>query len=470
MAVAVGNEPEPVVARGAARHGEDLAVDVEVPRGLLALPKEELLRREIRGDGQHRMAFYHAQRANPALDTWNTEQVILAAMADEEEQSGAQKEKQVKLPSAWGGVAEKNNGPKRWSADGRGDDPTVRIVHAPSKDGIGTGKAFFFLFGFKRASQRDQTMLKRELEQIDDDVETLRNAGYTVVVDPQATREDFIATVNGTGEGAAGLVPAGFYWSAHGNEDGSIECCDGGTVAPADVSADKLAAGLRLAIFGACYVGSRSRTWRNALGGKALVVGWGRPVTIDRAVDFLQPDPETTTDLDDLIQRWLLTDEPLPMDADEPASLPASASSLGRVGPLAERIKVVAEMLGARYREHGSHIDLEVPLPEGRSHFVQAFLIDASDPFCEGEILFGVEASVGEMTALVTPSMLLAGVGRAGYGRVALVKSDTDMPRIVSQAFVPLARATDQDLAAQIYQTAAKADALEHAIFGGDSG
>lgn len=53
---------------------------------------------------------------------------------------------------------------------------------------------------------------------------------------------------------------------------------------------------------------------------------------------------------------------------------------------------------------------------------------------------------------------------------VALVKSETDMPRIVTQAFLPLARATDQDIAAQIYQAASKADALEHAIFGGDLG
>lgn len=395
-------------------------------------------------------------------------------MADEPEAAKDDaKEKEVKLPAGWGGGgggASKQGGPKRWSADARGDDPTVRVVHAPLKDGIGTGKAFFFLFGFKRASQRDQQMLKRELEQIDDDVETLRNAGYTVVLDPQGTREDFIATVKGEAEGAAGLVPAGFYWSAHGNEDGSIECCDGSTIKPADITPDTVSPGLRLAIFGACYVGARSRTWRTALGGKALVVGWGRPVTIDRAVDFLQPDEESTTDLDDLIRRWLLTDEALPIDAGEPAALPASASSLGRIGVLAERIKVVAEMLGARYREHGSHMDLEVPLPDGRSHFVEAFLIDASDPFCEGEILFGVEANVGEMTALVTPTMLLAGVGRAGYGRVALVKSETDMPRIVTQAFLPLARATDQDIAAQIYQAASKADALEHAIFGGDLG
>jgi len=390
-------------------------------------------------------------------------------MADPEEKEP--KPKELKLPAAWGAAAaDKGAGPKRWNASGRGDDPTVRVVHAPLAEGIGTGKAFFFLFGFKRASQRDQQMLKRELEQIDDDIETLRNAGYTVVVDPQGTREDFVGAVSGTGEGAVGLVPAGFYWSAHGNEDGSLECCDGGLVRPEDVVAEKLAKGLRLAIFGACYVGSRSRTWRKALGGEALVVGWGRPVTIDRAVDFLKSNPETTTDLDDLIQRWLLTDEPLPVDPGEPSPLPASASSLGRIGDLEERIKPIAEMLGARHRTHGTHIDLEVPLPEGRSQFVEAFLIDASDPFCEGEILFGVEANVGEMTALVTPAMLLAGIGRAGYARIALVKSDSDMPRIVAQAFVPLARATDQDLAAQIYQTAAKADALENAIFGGDMG
>lgn len=158
-------------------------------------------------------------------------------MADEPEAAKDDaKAKEVKLPAGWGGGgASKQGGPKRWRADARGDDPSVRVVHAPLKDGIGTGKAFFFLFGFKRASQRDQQMLKRELEQIDDDVETLRNAGYTVVIDPQG-----------------------------------------------------------------CY------------------------------------------------------------------------------------------------REHGSHMDLEVPLPEGRSHFVEAFLIDASDPFCEGEILFGVEANVAK--------------------------------------------------------------------------
>src|SRR5260221_6924792 len=227
---------------------------------------------------------------------------IIAAMDDKRE---------VKMPAAWGSAA---SGPKKWSAAARGDDPTVRVTHAPLGDGIGTGKAFFFVFGFKRAAPRDQEMLTNELAHIDDDIQTLREHGYTVVVDPQATKDELVELVEGRGVGAEGLVPAGFYWSAHGHEDGAVETCDAGSVRPTDIDPAKAHPGLRLPIFGACHVGSRSRTWRTALGGKALVVGWGQPVTIGPAVDFLDHRPETTTDLADLIARWRLTDAPLPVD------------------------------------------------------------------------------------------------------------------------------------------------------------
>lgn len=400
-----------------------------------------------------------------------------AAETRPEEDAADDKPKVPIVPAAWGDTSKRQE-PKRWNAGQRTDDPTVRVVHAPLQPGIGDGKAFFFLFGFKRAAQVDKMMLERELGQIDDDIETLRNAGYTVVVDPQGTREDFVQCVTGQGEGAVGLVPAGFYWSAHGHYDGALECCDGGTVRPEHVETDKVSPGLRLAVLGACYVGSRSRTWRKALGGKVLVVGWGRPVTIDRAVDFLAPDDATTTDLDDLIRRWLLTDEPLPVDAED-TRIPPAAALGGKIGALSERIKTIAEMLGARWRErtgpefggegHG-HIQLEVPLPDGRTHFVEAFLLDGTDPYIEGEVLLGVEANVGEISALSTPQSLLAGIGRPGFGRIALVKSETDMPRIVAQSFVSFARSTDQHLAAHLFQVALKADAIEKELFGGDAG
>lgn len=375
----------------------------------------------------------------------------------------------IKAPTAWGDVTKKAQ-PKRWSAEGRGDDPTVRIIHEPLAQGIGTGKSFSFLFGFKRAARVDQGMLERELAEINDDIEVLRNAGYTVVVDPQATRDDFIAKVEGRGEGVDGLVPAGFYWSAHGHADGGIECCDGGVVYPTDLDPAKVSPGLRLAIFGACYVGARSVTWRNALGGRPLVVGWGRPVTIDRAVDFLQAKPETNTDLDDLIRRWLLSDEALPNFADEHGGLPERASTRGRIGELAERVKPIAEMLGARWREEGNIIKLEVPLANRRSQFVELFLVDASEPYCEGEVLVGVESRIGETSTLVDVQLALAGSGHAGYGRIALVRSETDMPCLVGQSFTPFARATDQDIAAHLYQVALKADAIEAKLFGGDAG
>lgn len=391
-----------------------------------------------------------------------------AAEAKKDEATDEQPEKKPVLPAKWRSDGDKPAA-KTWGTPVASvADPGARVVHAPLAEGIGTGKAFFFLFGFKKANRVDRQMLARELEHIDDDIEVLRRAGYTVVVDREAVREDFIATVTGEGEGAAGLVPAGLYWSAHGHADGGIECCDGALVRPGDVDPARVKDGLRLAIFGACYVGSRSRTWRTALAGRPLVVGWGQPVTIDRAVDFLQPSESTNTDLDDLIRRWLLTDDPIPVEADEGAGLPEPASDAGRLGELAGRIQKIADMLGARWRERGGHYDVSVPLDGGRSQVVQAFLIDGTEPFCESEVLFGVEAAAGDATALVDLGLLFRGQGRAGYGRIALTKGGADVARIVVQSFTPFARATDQDLAAHVYRVALRADALEQQLYGGD--
>ena len=203
-------------------------------------------------------------------------------------EAGEEKPPEVKLPEAWAKKdKERRGGPKTWSVGTRTDDPTRRVVHPPAADGIGTGKAFLFLFGFRIHSPRDQEFLEKELKEIEDDIAVLRDAGYTVVVDPQATRQDLLDAVTGRGEGVEKLVPAGIYWSAHGSEDGSVQTCDGGFVRPDDLEPERVDPGLRLMIFASCYVGSRSRTWRKALGGRPMVVGWGRPVTIDRAVEFL---------------------------------------------------------------------------------------------------------------------------------------------------------------------------------------
>ena len=366
-------------------------------------------------------------------------------------------------PSAWGGAKE---GPKVWSGDTRTDDPSVRKIFPPLAKGIGDGRAVHFLFGFRLGSKNDQDMMAREIEHIQDDIEVLRNAGYTVVLDPQGTKREFLDAVAGKGEGAEGLVPAALYWSGHGHEDGALDCCDGALVRPSDLDPATVSPGLRIAILAACYVGAHSRTWKKALGDRPLVVGWGRPVTIDRAVDFLDANPETETDLDDLIRRYLLADNPLPGEKDN-AYNPLEPKA-GRVAELPKRMQSVAAMLGARWREHPKTIEIDVPLPERRSHYVHLSVVDSAQPYSEGEPLLAVEGDVGEITTVVDIPMLLAGISDPGYARVVLVKGDKEMPRICAQGFLPLARVRDADLAALVYQVAATADEIERRIFGGD--
>ncbi len=376
---------------------------------------------------------------------------------------------EVKMPEAWAKKdKQRRAGPKTWTEGARTDDPTKRVVHAPVAEGFGTGKAFLFLFGFRIHSPRDQEFLEKELKELDDDIAVLRGAGYTVVVDPQATRQDLLDAVTGRGEGVEQLAPAGVYWSAHGSEDGSVQTCDGGHVAPDDLQPDQVHAGLRLMVFASCYVGSRSRTWRKALGGRPMVVGWGRPVTIDRAVEFLQSRADTETDLDDLIRRYLLTDAPIPGE-DGLAYAPVDdASSRGRLGDVPERLRTVVEMLGAKWKTEPHWVQVDVPLEDRRWEQVKVFVVESSEPYCEGEPMLAAESDVGELTAVVDPATLLSGFGGPGYARVSLVKSGTDMPRIVVQGFLPIARARDQDLAALVYQVAQVADRLEQRIFGGD--
>ncbi|KUL25505.1 caspase family protein [Actinoplanes awajinensis] len=364
---------------------------------------------------------------------------------------------EVFLPADWANVP---SGPKHWTADSRSDDPAARVVHEPTGAGPGDGKTFHFLFGYKTASEQDRSMLAEELAHIDDDVAVLRGAGFTVVVDRQATRQDLLDAVAADGT-------AGFYWSSHGGADGRLQCCDGALVSPADIDPATVTPGLRLAVLGACYVGAYAPAWRTAFGGHPLVAGWGRPVTLERAVDFLEAGQDPDVGLDDLIARWLLTDAPLPPDP-AVAGLPPAAVTGGRAKGIARRIRGFTGHLGATWEKHDSHYAVTVPLPAGRTHEVVVFVVDGAEPFSEGVELCGMEARVGPTSALVTPERLLAGSARPGYGRIALVAGETGVPEIVTQSFTPLAGTSSQQLAAHCYQVALHADALEFEIFGTD--
>jgi len=289
------------------------------------------------------------------------------------------------------------------------------------------------------------------------------------VLDEEATRKDFLGAVHGDAEGAHGLQTAGVFWLAHGHADGAIECSDGGVVRPGDVEAARVPSTLALVVFAACYTGSHAPAWRRALGGGPLVVGWGRPVTIDRAVEFLTPDEATETDLDDLIRRYLLEGAHVPEAREVRFSPLDPAAKAGRSSDLPKRLEGVVHMLRAETREIDGRLQLRVPLADGRMHVAEVFVVDGNEPFCEGELLLGVECDVGELTHVVDVPMLLSGVETSRLARVTLVRGEAEVPRIVTQGFVPLARVRDMDVAALVYQVCTYADTLERRIFGGDA-
>ena len=392
----------------------------------------------------------------------------------------------VKAPDGWG----KQKGTRAWQEGKRADDPDKRQVLAPLKKGLGDGKVFHFLFGLKIHSPNDRRLFGEAREHINDDVEILRNAGYTCVIDEQAVHQDFTGAVYGEAEDVKGLKPAGVFWLAHGHDDGAIETCDGGVVSPDDIDANKVPESLKLVVFAACYTGSCSRTWRKALGGRPMVVGWGRPVTIDRAVEFLNEDADTDTDLDDLIRRYMLSDTPVPQQLEVRFSPLSAAAGAGRSGDLPKRLDGVISILHAKkLKEDDTGVMIDIPLdmetlpalkpPEGqeapppqtrrRWHRAKIFVVDGNEPFAEGELLLGVECDVGELSSVVDVPMMLSGIEANRYARAMLVESEKEMPRIVTQGFMPLSRVRDMDIASLAFQTCMYADVLEKRIFGGDS-
>jgi hypothetical protein len=365
-----------------------------------------------------------------------------------------------------GGFGWTDRSPKSWGSGGRGDDPAVRVVHPPTGSGVGNGKSFLFIFGLRIARDTDQMMVRRETEQLQDDIAVLCSQGFTVVYDPQGGKKDFLDALYGQGEGVEGLVPAGIYWSAHGHDDGRIECCDGQLVAHTEVETAKVSPGLRLMVFGACYTGSFAKRWREALGGHPLVVGWGRPVTIDRAVEFLQSNPDTDTDFDDLVTRYILADTPIP-PLPEQGTQPA-ASVQGRKEELAGRVGPISELLGSAWREQDTHYEMMIHLPGNRRHVVRLFAMLGTNEYLEGRPLVGIESEVGELSRIVEPEVLFSVTGVPSFARVSLVQGKNDMPDIVVQGFLTHANATNTDVAALAYQVARAADELEFKIFGSD--
>jgi hypothetical protein len=149
-------------------------------------------------------------------------------------------------------------------------------------------------------------MRLHELDHIGDDVAALRAAGYRVLVDLHGDLTTLTDALQGTHPDATGLETAGVYWSGHGDTDGTIQTHEGLWIAPEQIPPEVAKRGhVKLFVMSACDAGNHAPRWQKAMGAQALIIGWGAPITIARAVEFLVPDDANAKGLDDLLARQL---------------------------------------------------------------------------------------------------------------------------------------------------------------------
>ena len=192
------------------------------------------------------------------------------------------------------------------------------LVYDPTGSGPGDGQVFFFLFGFGASADSDFVMRSNEIDHIGDDVAALRAAGYRVLVDLHGDLTTLTDALQGTHPDASGLKAAGVYWSGHGDADGTIQTHEGLWIAPEQIPPEVAQRGhVKLFVMSACDAGNHAPRWQRAMGAQAQIIGWGAPITIARAVEFLVPDEANAKGLDDLLARHLgaravAADGPLP--------------------------------------------------------------------------------------------------------------------------------------------------------------
>jgi hypothetical protein len=180
------------------------------------------------------------------------------------------------------------------------------LVYEPTGSGPGNGKAFFLLFGFVSTVDVDLAMRMTDIDHIGDDVAALRAAGFRVVVDLHADLESLNAALAGTHPEAGGAPAAGVFWSGHGDDDGTIATHEGGWIAPEQIVPEAAQKGtVKLFVMSACHAGNHVPRWQKALGPQAQIIGWGAPITNQRAIEFLVPDDKNAKGFDDLLEKHL---------------------------------------------------------------------------------------------------------------------------------------------------------------------
>ncbi|APR79246.1 Hypothetical protein A7982_04593 [Minicystis rosea] len=411
----------------------------------------------------------------PAPVGWNAHPQYAPASSVVREAPVSQQAAQPAQPSIAANAATSSGAAPRPTAGSIRDLPRG-LIYEPTGSGPGNGKVFFFLFGFISTLDVDVAMRMTDIEHIGDDVAALRAAGYRVIVDLHGDLATLDAALTGKYPDAGGAPTAGVFWGGHGDDDGTIATHDGGWIAPEQISADVAQQGtVKLFVMSACHQGSHTSRWQKAIGPQAQIIGWGAPITNQRAIEFLVPDDANAKGFDDLLEKHLgvrrtIADGPL-VEVKELAQ-----KHEDRVATLLLPLEELATEAQKRLKctlEKGKASDawyLEVRTPPSkdypklpRSQVVRVSTMGAGDAWVH------ISSLVGPYSDALDLARGMRAVGSAIHIRVALVQlAAPDGEFVIVETILRRRRLDPYTFANNVSSVGTFADKLEDMFFGSD--
>lgn len=185
----------------------------------------------------------------------------------------------------------------------KGDNGQLLATYKPTNKGIGDNKTVYFFSAFQENQLDQENNAKIDIETVDE-IKKLRASGYSVIVDPSGTQQEFKKALTDS-------KTAGIYWRGHGS-GGQVIDFNGQIFSSKDIEGQlskekKLpSSNLKMVYFGACEVGTNIEGWQNTFGKSVSVTGYDHSVKIDDLAIYAKNDSYNLSPLGKLFNECLL--------------------------------------------------------------------------------------------------------------------------------------------------------------------